>query len=87
MCINQQGQYVYKAKPQRCRNCSSKAIASYVFGYPVDFVFEDQLLPTLQQQYQIGGCAIELGELAKSWHCKSCGTDFYKKNPNYVAWD
>ena len=80
MHINPQGQYVYKGKPKRCPNCASGAIADFIFGYPDEIVITDQSRPVLQQKYQIGGCCIELGEFARSWHCKACGMDFYKKN-------
>lgn len=85
MHINQQGQHVYKTKPKRCPNCASKAIADYFFGFPGKIVFEDQLLPELQQKYQVGGCEFDMGEYIREWNCKACGTDFYMKNNSILS--
>lgn len=82
-----QAPYVFKTKPKRGPQCLSTAIAAYVFAYPNDVVIADQMRPMLEQKPQIGACSIELRELARSWHCKGCGMDFYNKNPNFVAWD
>jgi hypothetical protein len=85
MHINLQGLHVYKTKPKRCVNCASQAIACYVFGYPNSEVVADQLLPTLKQKYQIGGCQIPTDRFEKTWHCKKCRKDFYYQNPNFIA--
>lgn len=80
-----QEQYVYKCKPKHCPQCLSTALADYVFGDPNDAVAADQSLPMLEQKYQVGGCAIELGECERKWHCKACRTDFYMKNNSILS--
>ena len=84
MRINTQGQLVYQRKPRICKNCGSRAIATYFFGYP-----NEQIVMQIKKDSNIklGGCCLEEEKYVKAWCCNDCDMDFYKVNEIWLEDD
>ncbi len=77
MHITKNGLYVYKTKPSKCKQCGSKAIATYYFGHPNTMLFEQAEHNDL---IILAGCCIDVTRYTRAWHCNTCEIDFYVEN-------
>jgi hypothetical protein len=77
MTTSKQEKNIYQRRPRVCKNCGSRSIATYYFGYPSEKFF---IQAEQDSRIKIGGCCIELSEYNREWCCNNCGMDFYKKN-------
>ena len=66
--------YKFKRKPRKCPKCSSKRIATILFGMPE---YSAKLEKDMKDgRIVLGGCCIEDG--APDWTCADCNTVFFK---------
>ena len=66
--------YEYKRKPRKCPKCSSKRIATILYGMPE---YSKKLESDMQDgKIILGGCCIEIG--GPSWTCADCNAALFK---------
>ncbi|MFC1524421.1 hypothetical protein ACFL6N_06480 [Thermodesulfobacteriota bacterium] len=71
--------FTAKKKPRNCPNCSSKMVASILWGYP-DYN-EDLQKKIADKKIVLGGCHVEID--GPSWQCTECEIEIFKKYDNW----
>jgi len=67
--------YVYKRKPRKCPVCSSKKIASILYGMPA--LDEELNKEVAEKKVILAGCIISDDD--PSWSCTDCEALFYNE--------
>ena len=70
--------YEYKRKPRKCPKCSSKRIATILYGMPEYSVKLE--MDMKEGKIAIGGCCEAIGD--PKWQCADCDTALYKYDEN-----